>query len=374
MEIRDHRDRIVVGRDLCPAQLFRRGTCSTGVGGQIHRQGGPRHASPDRGGTQGGQPHARSADARCHLRADALQQHRRSTQGPRRRSARVGAGQGRRALHGGAQPGVALAELAHRLARIPDVSGTRPARRHRLPVAGRHEWCARQESRVFCQRHSQRLARQGNSRQRSHAQRPGRRGAFSRRHELGGGPTPGGRSVCRPAGRGQPGGHGLQADGDHKARGCPPLPGRGAQAEHHDAAQPDQRTRRGRTRDPAARPGPHRGAVARRAGHGQGARHAGPHGNARNAPGRRIVRGPCGRIGCRPGAFRVGKIPGCFRSHGHRQEAGSGHWRKPHRRATGIRFAEQPSQGRPDDGRQGGPRDARHQPRQLPQAHGRVAV
>ncbi len=49
------------------------------------------------------------------------------------------------------------------------------------------------------------------------------------------------------------------------------------QAEHHHPAQPDQRTRRGRAGDPAAGPGPHRGAVAGRAGHRQGQGHPRPH-------------------------------------------------------------------------------------------------
>jgi hypothetical protein len=58
-----------------------------------------------------------------------------------------------------------------------------------------------------------------------------------------------------------------------------------------------QRTGRGRAGDPAAGPGPHRGAAARRAGHGQGQGHPGPHRHAGNAHGGRQRRGRAAALG-----------------------------------------------------------------------------
>src|SRR5664279_3782437 len=73
----------------------------------------------------------------------------------------------------------------------------------------------------------------------------------------------------------------LQAHRQPQARRGDARAGRRHHPEHHDAAQPRQRSRRRRAGDPAARQRPRRRRAARRAGHGQGQRHHRPHGDDR---------------------------------------------------------------------------------------------
>ena len=78
----------------------------------------------------------------------------------------------------------------------------------------------------------------------------------------------------------------------------------GDHAEHHDAAQPRQRARRGRAGDPAAGRRPRRRPAAGRAGHGQGEGHHRPHRDARAAHGRRQQPRRAAAERRRPGAVR----------------------------------------------------------------------
>ena len=91
-----------------------------------------------------------------------------------------------------------------------------------------------------------------------------------------------------------------------EARGDQAQPGVRAQAEHHHAAQPHQRARRGRARDPAAGRRAHRGAASRRAGRDAREAPDRAHRHARDPHGGRGVHEPgdAGRGGARPGALR----------------------------------------------------------------------
>ena len=79
-------------------------------------------------------------------------QHRRPAQGQGRDPEGAGAGPGRPCLHGGAEPAVALAQVADRAARRADVPGPGPARRRALHAAGGHAGGADQEGRVVRRR------------------------------------------------------------------------------------------------------------------------------------------------------------------------------------------------------------------------------
>jgi hypothetical protein len=223
-------------------------------------------------------------------RQGAVRQHRHPAQGQGRHPEGAGAGPPTTSYV------VALNLLSKLAAWLPrcaraHVPGPGPARRRALHAAGRHAGGADQEGRVLAG-DLRTMLREKNVR---HAgiNRNGQAievrfrdpQALQARARRAADQFPDLQTADAPEGTDQ-------AHRHHQARGRAPRAGPGAQAEHGDAAQPDQRAGRGRAGDPAAGPGPHRGAAARRAGHGQGQGHPGPHRHAGSAHGRREHRRP----------------------------------------------------------------------------------
>jgi hypothetical protein len=205
----------------------------------------------------------------------------------RTRSKSAQSGSGRCNLQRGAQSRVELAELVERHSRPADVPRPRPAGRCALPAAGRHEGRADQAPGLDRRRLARPDARQEHTPWRHQPRRAERGDPFPRSGNAGQGARHPGRQPARPFAGRRPGRRRFQARGLAQARSAEAHPGVRCQAEHHHPAQPDQRTGRRRAGDPAAGRGPHRGAVAGRAGHGQGQGHPRPHRNPGSAHGRR---------------------------------------------------------------------------------------
>ena len=239
---------------LHAAQLLRRGAGGAGQQRQGHAEGRRRascRASSRRSAQAGLQGRLRAV--RRQLGEGALRRHRHPAQGQGRDRQGAQPRPGRPALHRRAEPAVALAALADRAARAADVPGPGPARRRALPDAGRHEGGADQEGRGADRRHPHAAARQEHAPRRHHARRQRRRRALPRPRDADRRARPAGRPVARPAvDRGAPTAATSSSTGSLKPEAARARAGHGAQAEHHHAAQPRQRTRRGRAGDPAA--------------------------------------------------------------------------------------------------------------------------
>ncbi len=279
------------GGALHPAQFLWRGARGAGVLGPLHRQGRRLHDGPGGAGAGGGRHRARGDHAGRQLGQGADGQHRRPAQGARCHPARAGAQPRRRILCGGAEPAVRLAALAVGDRRRPDVPGAGPARWRALHAAGGHAGGADPARGVDGRRPAHPVARSRCAPRRHRPQRPADRGAPARSADRGGGAAGAAGPVPGPAGGREPGRQRVQAGRQLQARGRPPGAGAGPQAEHDHPAQPDQRAGRGRAGDPAAGAGPHRGAVARGAGHRPRQEHPGAHRHPRDAAGGRELRG-----------------------------------------------------------------------------------
>ena len=125
-----------------------------------------------------------------------------------------------------------------------------------------------------------------------------------------------------------------------------------AQAEHPDAAQPDQRAGRSRAGHPAAGCGPRRGATARRAGHGEGEGDPRSHRHPRNPHGGRGEHEPGGARRRAQGQVPFGDeyLRRAQRAAAAGEEAGRADRRPPHRRAARLRQPDAGAGGAPDAG------------------------